>query len=395
MPRTGGVYSAPAGTKGIPNTTVASNPYNSFIDDLVADANAARPITAGGTGATTATAARTNLGALASADILAAAQKATPVDADGFVITDSQDSGALKRTLWSSIKTTLQTFFDLRYLRSTPIAGTTAAPALADRVYIGDNSDLYNVKISTLQTIRDLYKTYFDTVYQSGLGYTPINKSGDTGVGPITFNGNARFEGGVYLGQDVVTDPQDVTRHIDLYAHSYGFSVSSVGTVSLNYMSNGNHSFYGGGTLSARLNAAGDLALVGTLTTGNNTASLSVEGSVYGPYWNDWGSFTAKVAISARIEARGAVYRDAAIAGVPARVAALTFDQVGAYSLCYINGADNITVGQSITGSRCQPCTVAGTVVAGTAGTGTFKAAGRIINSAIPQDRITVVQKIS
>lgn len=62
MPRTGGVYSPPAGTKGTPGTTIQSSPYNTFIDDLTADANAARPITAGGTGATSASAARTALG---------------------------------------------------------------------------------------------------------------------------------------------------------------------------------------------------------------------------------------------------------------------------------------------------------------------------------------------
>ncbi|MQW00735.1 tail fiber protein [Sinorhizobium medicae] len=62
MPRTGGVYSPPAGTKGVSNTTIQSVPYNAFVDDLAADANAARPITAGGTGATTASGARTALG---------------------------------------------------------------------------------------------------------------------------------------------------------------------------------------------------------------------------------------------------------------------------------------------------------------------------------------------
>lgn len=63
MPRTGGVYTPPAGTKATANTTILSAPYNSFVDDLTADANAARPITAGGTGATSASAARTAIGA--------------------------------------------------------------------------------------------------------------------------------------------------------------------------------------------------------------------------------------------------------------------------------------------------------------------------------------------
>lgn len=62
MPRNGsGVYSKPAGTTAVPNTTIESAKYNDTIDDLVADANAARPITAGGTGASNSTSAANNL----------------------------------------------------------------------------------------------------------------------------------------------------------------------------------------------------------------------------------------------------------------------------------------------------------------------------------------------
>ncbi len=52
----------PAGTKGTPGTTIQSVPYNTLIDDLTADANAPRPVTAGGTGSTSASAARAALG---------------------------------------------------------------------------------------------------------------------------------------------------------------------------------------------------------------------------------------------------------------------------------------------------------------------------------------------
>jgi hypothetical protein len=62
MPRDGsGIYSKPAGTTAAPNTTIQSSKYNQTIDDLVADANAARPIVAGGTGGQSVGAARQNM----------------------------------------------------------------------------------------------------------------------------------------------------------------------------------------------------------------------------------------------------------------------------------------------------------------------------------------------
>ncbi|WP_189347444.1 hypothetical protein [Mesorhizobium sp. M4A.F.Ca.ET.090.04.2.1] len=72
MPRAGGVYSAPPGTKGTPNTTIESAKYNALVDDLVADANAARPVTSGGSGSSTAVGAADNFNA-AGADMASAA----------------------------------------------------------------------------------------------------------------------------------------------------------------------------------------------------------------------------------------------------------------------------------------------------------------------------------
>lgn len=62
MPLNGsGVASKPAGTTAVANTTVESAKFNSVIDDIYAILNLPRPITAGGTGATSASAARTAL----------------------------------------------------------------------------------------------------------------------------------------------------------------------------------------------------------------------------------------------------------------------------------------------------------------------------------------------
>lgn len=63
MPRDGSnVFSAPAGTLATSGTPIESAKYNAFVNDVVADLNLARPIVAGGTGATTAGGARTALG---------------------------------------------------------------------------------------------------------------------------------------------------------------------------------------------------------------------------------------------------------------------------------------------------------------------------------------------
>jgi hypothetical protein len=66
MPRDGsGIYTIPPGTHGITNTAISSSAYNTYVDDVAQDLNIPRPIVAGGTGASTASGALTNLGAVA------------------------------------------------------------------------------------------------------------------------------------------------------------------------------------------------------------------------------------------------------------------------------------------------------------------------------------------
>jgi hypothetical protein len=63
MPRDGlQQYAPPPGTQGVANYTIESARYNTFVADITTDQNNPRPIVAGGTGASDAITAMTNLG---------------------------------------------------------------------------------------------------------------------------------------------------------------------------------------------------------------------------------------------------------------------------------------------------------------------------------------------
>lgn len=105
MPRDGSnIFSPPAGTTATPGTPIESAKYNAFVNDLTADANAARPIVAGGTGATTAAAARTALGVQASSAALTSIAALTTAADKGIYTTGANtyatfDLTAFARTL--------------------------------------------------------------------------------------------------------------------------------------------------------------------------------------------------------------------------------------------------------------------------------------------------------
>jgi len=110
MPRNGGgVYSRPAGTTAVPNTVIESAKFEALVTDIIADLNLARPISAGGTGSTTAADSRTALG------ISATNTPFTP--AGNIAATDVQAALAELDTIAANTYT--KTEADARYLGDT------------------------------------------------------------------------------------------------------------------------------------------------------------------------------------------------------------------------------------------------------------------------------------
>jgi hypothetical protein len=142
MPRNGsGVYSVPAGTTATPNTPIESAKYNAFVADLTNDLNLARPIVAGGTGATTKSGAQQALDLEPGVDIQAynaklAALAALTLAADKLIYATGSD------TLATS---------DLTTFARTLLAGVDAA-AMRTTLGLGDMSTKDDVAISDIDT---------------------------------------------------------------------------------------------------------------------------------------------------------------------------------------------------------------------------------------------------
>lgn len=106
MPRTGDIYSVPVASRAdaTTGTAISSAPYKALLDDLEADANLARPVSAGGTGATSAADARTSLGAASAAAISALSGRNLIINGSGRVnqrnyVSDTPTTSANQYTL--------------------------------------------------------------------------------------------------------------------------------------------------------------------------------------------------------------------------------------------------------------------------------------------------------
>lgn len=310
MPYASGTYSLPPGSYGAPNTKIQSSKYNAVIDDLAAANNVARPISAGGTGATNATVARANLGILGLVELAAAALKASPVGADSILMIDSEDSNKVKRHTYAS----LRAFFSNASLLSSGtvadalLPATMSGKAFTSAITFGSATR----DPGDLSRHLDLYGgTYGLGVSSNWLNITSANAfrfvSGSTIVASVSGAGNASFNGqvaagsfsgpgtgltsvpaasltgtvddarlpatmsgkgfssGINFGSVAASAPDDLTKHIRLFSTSVGFSIT---TNALNFVAGSSNTFQfvHGSTVTGTLGPGGNLSVNGTAT---------------------------------------------------------------------------------------------------------------------------------
>jgi len=175
MPRDGSnVYHIPPGTEGAPDTVIESAKYNAFVTDVEQDLNAARPIIAGGTGATSAAAALVALGGEQSSQVV--------TNYDSHVFVAGSFSSASSAT-------------------GSPVSGH----AFAGIVYVADSSNLV-IEARDLDDTTTPPRMYvrqkkvgiwsawapdFDQNAQNALNDTRyVNTSGDTMTGLLVLSAN-------------------------------------------------------------------------------------------------------------------------------------------------------------------------------------------------------------
>jgi hypothetical protein len=121
--------------------------------------------------------------------------------------------------------------------------------------------------------------------------------------GSLSLPVGASFGAGINFGNVVASGPTDVTKHIALYATSYGFAITGN---TLNYNSGGVHDFYGGSTRLVEFNASG------MILVGNGISYTGFAGSNYIGF--EWTGSNIRMHVDGSDQ--GLIMNQASIAGI-------------------------------------------------------------------------------
>jgi len=221
MPRDGGgVMSWPAGTNPTDGEDIDAATENAFLNDLLADLNAARPVTAGGTGATSAAAARTGLGLAIGTDVQAHGAVLDDLNTLGANAADSEflvgtgagaltwETGATARASLGLVIGTDVQAFDAEL---AALAGLTSAANKVPRFTGSGTADLLDfldedamtsnsaTAVASQQSIKAYVDTEIATVTNTASVWVSFNGTGvvaindDFNVSSITDNGTGDY----------------------------------------------------------------------------------------------------------------------------------------------------------------------------------------------------------
>lgn len=259
-----------------------------------------------------------------TSDMQAAPTKATPVDADGFTTIDSEAGNAIKQTLWSSIKSTLKTYFDTLYVavaRALPSGGTTGqvlskssnADYAVSWTTVSSSGGTWGSITGTLSSQTDLQTALNAKVTSNGALGTPSSgvatnltgtASGLTAgnvttnanlTGHVTSVGNAAVLGS-FSSTQLATALTDETGSgaavfgtgptlsqptIDNFKLGYTTTATSAGTLTLTASSNNQQFFTGTTTHTVVLPVASTMGATGSrfILENNSTGVVTVNSS--------------------------------------------------------------------------------------------------------------------